>query len=147
MFRSPASSAISTVATAWSLLNRKDDLGRQESKHSASASDLSRRAFYPLTMPLTVGPGTISVAITLGANRPPGYAPHWTYLMAAILGALLLAIAIYLSYRFAESLARVLGDAAMNVIIRLSSFILLCIGVQIGWNGVSALLRSVLARP
>ena len=55
----------------------------------------------------------------------------------------MVAITIYLSYRFAESLARVLGDNAMNVIIRLSSFILLCIGVQIAWNGASALLRSV----
>ncbi len=136
------------IATAWSLLNRKDELdGRQESKHSASASDLSRRAFYPLTLPLTVGPGSISVAITLGANRPQGSEPHWSYLAAAILGAALVAITIYLSYRFAQSLARVLGDTAMNVVIRLSSFILLCIGVQISWNGASTLLRSLLARP
>jgi len=34
----------------------------------------------------------------------------------------------------------------MNVVIRLSSFILVCIGVQIAWNGLSALLRSVLVR-
>jgi multiple antibiotic resistance protein len=136
------------IATAWSLLNRKDELdGRQESKHSASASDLSRRAFYPLTLPLTVGPGSISVAITLGANRPQGNEPHWSYLTAAILGAVVVAITIYLSYRFAQSLARVLGDTAMNVVIRLSSFILLCIGVQIGWNGASTLLRSLFARP
>ncbi len=100
-----------------------------------------------MTLPLTVGPGTISVAITLGANRPPGNEPHWSYLAAAILGAVLIAITIYLSYRFAESLARVLGETAMNVVIRLSSFILLCIGVQIGWNGVSALLRSLVTHP
>lgn len=131
------------IATGWSLLNRKDEDGRHQSKGSVTASDLSRRAFYPLTLPLTVGPGTISVAITLGANRPQGFEPHWSFLTAAILGAALVAIAIYLSYRFAQSLARVLGDTAMNVIIRLSSFILLCIGVQIAWNGASALLRSV----
>jgi multiple antibiotic resistance protein len=119
------------IATAWGLLNRKDELdGRQESKHTVTASDLSRRAFYPLTLPLTVGPGTISVAITLGANGPPGTEPHWSYLTAAILGATVIAIAIYLSYRFAQSLARVFGDAAMNVVIRLSSFILLCIGCK-----------------
>lgn len=136
------------IATGWRLLNRRDDLdARRESNRSVSAADLSRRAFYPLTLPLTVGPGTISVAITLGANRPQGYEPHWSFLAAAILGAALVAITIYISYRFAQSLARALGDTAMNVIIRLSSFILLCIGVQIGWNGVSALLRSVLARP
>jgi multiple antibiotic resistance protein len=123
------------IATAWSLLNEKDELdGQQDSKPSVSAADLSRRAFYPLTLPLTVGPGTISVAVTLGANRPPGKGPYRAYLAAAILGAALVAVAIYLSYRFAQSLARVLGETAMNVIIRLSSFILLCIGVQIAWN-------------
>jgi multiple antibiotic resistance protein len=136
------------IATAWSLLNRRDDQdGRQDSKHSASASDPYRRAFYPLTLPLTVGPGSISVAIAVGANRPQGAEANWFYLAAAILGAIAIAISIYVSYRFAQSLARVLGDTAMNVIIRLSSFILLCIGVQIGWNGVSALLRSVVAHP
>jgi multiple antibiotic resistance protein len=34
----------------------------------------------------------------------------------------------------------------MNVVIRLSSFILVCIGVQILWNGLSTLLRSIPAR-
>jgi multiple antibiotic resistance protein len=62
-----------------------------------------------------------------------------------ILGALAIAISIYLSYRFAERIGRTLGESAMNVIIRLSSFILVCIGVQILWNGLSALLRTVLS--
>jgi multiple antibiotic resistance protein len=137
------------IATSWGLLNRKDDPDvPPETRPGASLADLSRRAFYPLTLPLTVGPGSISVAITVGANRPPGNEPHWSYLMAAIFGAAAVAVTIYFSYRFAETLARVLGETSMNVIIRLSSFILLCIGVQIGWNGISALLRSVLsARP
>jgi multiple antibiotic resistance protein len=135
------------IAMAWSLLNRKDEPDKHHgSMQSASATDLSRRAFYPLTLPLTVGPGSISVAIALGANRPPGNEPHWSYLIAAILGAALVAVTIYLSYRFAQSLARALGDTAMSVIMQLSFFILLCIGVQNGWNGISALLHSVLVR-
>jgi multiple antibiotic resistance protein len=136
------------VATAWSLLTRKDeeeDEAWQEARKPAGA-DVSGRAFYPLTLPLTVGPGSISVAITVGANRPQA-ASDWVYLSAALVGALLVAVSIYFSYRFAQSLARVLGETAMNVVIRLSSFILLCIGVQIGWNGVSTLLGSVLTRP
>ena len=44
----------------------------------------------------------------------------------------------------AERIAAVLGESAMNIFIRLSSFILVCIGVQISWNGLSALLRTVL---
>jgi multiple antibiotic resistance protein len=61
-----------------------------------------------------------------------------------LLGSVLISASIYLSYRSAERLGRTLGDSAMNVVIRLSSFILVCIGVQILWNGLSTLLRSVI---
>ena len=134
------------IANGWGLLNRKDDDARRRSGSDKPPDpvDVSRRAFYPLTLPLTVGPGSISVAITVGANRPEGAETHWPVLVAILVGPAVIALTIYLSYRFAEPIARVLGDAAMNVILRLSSFILVCIGVQIVWNGVSALVRGLL---
>ena len=67
-----------------------------------------------------------------------------TLVFSVILTLLAIAVSIYLSYRFAERIAEVLGDAAMNVVIRLSSFILVCIGVQILWNGLTTLLRTAL---
>jgi multiple antibiotic resistance protein len=60
-----------------------------------------------------------------------------------IIASALLAVSIYLCYGCADRLARLLGATAMNVIMRLSSFLLVCIGVQIIWNGASALLRSL----
>jgi multiple antibiotic resistance protein len=134
------------IAAGWNLLNRPDDDGKAAvaPAKAPEASYISRRAFYPLTLPLTVGPGSISVAIAVGASRPPGNVARWTLLVAALLGCGFLAVTIYLTYRFAEPIGRILGDTAMNIIIRLSSFILLCIGVQIVWNGASALLRTVL---
>jgi len=131
------------IATGWKLLNRRDEEAPQRADHPPRPSDIAQRAFYPLTLPLTVGPGSISVAIAVGANRPAGVDTGWPLLAAACVGAAAIGVSIYLSYRFAETIARVLGEAAMNVVIRLSSFILLCIGVQIAWNGVSALLRTV----
>jgi len=83
------------------------------------------------------------VAITLGANRPEGGQWAWPVIGGMLLGSLIIGVSIYLSYRSAERLAQWLGDAAMNVFIRLSSFILLCIGVQIIWNGVKALLHEI----
>jgi multiple antibiotic resistance protein len=133
------------ISTGWALLNQKDDEPDDAAaQEAASESAISKQAFYPLTLPLTVGPGSISVAITVGANRPPGSETSWYLPIASILGAAVIAVTIYLSYRFAAQIARALGQTAMNVIIRLSSFILLCIGVQIVWNGASTLLRSVL---
>ena len=132
------------VATGWDMLMRNDEDERgSEVHHEVDPRDIYRHAFYPFTLPLTVGPGSISVAITLGANaaRFPGV--KLPDIFAVIIASALLAVSIYLCYGFADRLARLLGATAMNVIMRLSSFLLVCIGVQIIWNGVSALLRSL----
>jgi multiple antibiotic resistance protein len=133
------------ISTGWALLRQSNDdqADGKDSPRECNEADYSRQAFYPLTLPLTVGPGTISVAITVGANRPEGSEWRWTLIAGMLLGSLLIAASIYVSYRFAERIGRTLGDSAMNVIIRLSSFILVCIGVQILWNGLSTLLRTV----
>jgi multiple antibiotic resistance protein len=134
------------ISTGWALLRQSSDdgsSGDKASRHECNETDYSSQAFYPLTLPLTVGPGSISVAIAVGANRPEGSEARWPLIAGMLLGSLLIGASIYLSYRFAERLGRTLGDAAMNVIIRLSSFILVCIGVQILWNGLSTLLRTV----
>jgi multiple antibiotic resistance protein len=99
-------------------------------------------SFYPLTLPLTVGPGSISVAITIGSRKPeteftfPTIALH---AVGALLGVAAIALSIYIAYRFAGNLARVLGTTGLEVMVRLSAFILMCIGIQIIWNGWSAL--------
>jgi multiple antibiotic resistance protein len=133
------------IAVGWKLLNRPDNDEKVPASPSAAptVSYLSGRAFYPLTMPLTVGPGAISIAIAVGANRSPAIGLRWTLPVAALLGCGVLAVIVYLTYRFAEPIGRFLGETAMNIIVRLSSFILLCIGVQIVWNGVSELLGTI----
>jgi multiple antibiotic resistance protein len=135
------------VATGWTLLRHSDDdEAAEHAKGPCNEANYMRQAFYPLTLPLTVGPGSIAVAITVGANRTEGSEWRWPVIAGLLIGALAIAVSIYLSYRFAERIGQALGDAAMNVVIRLSSFILVCIGVQISWNGLSALLRTVLVR-
>jgi multiple antibiotic resistance protein len=134
------------TALGWKLLSQED-----YSDH-ADATDLPARtrrktgSFYPLTMPLTVGPGSMSVAITIGSRKTPGLpalsevASHYS---GALLGIIGIAITIYLAYRFAGSMAKFLGDTGLEVLVRLSAFILMCIGIEIIWNGWSALSSTV----
>ncbi len=129
------------ISAAWKLLNSEPEKTRSATQRSIREEDIAARAFYPLTLPLTVGPGSISVALTLGANQA-AHQSQALRLIAAVVGPALVALSIFLSYRSAEGIARVLGDTAMNVIVRLTSFILLCIGVQIFWNGIRTLMRS-----
>jgi multiple antibiotic resistance protein len=129
------------MSAGWKLLNAEPGNSKSSVEKKISPQDIAARAFYPLTLPLTVGPGSISVALTLGAGEV--HQDQLTRLISCVIGPLLVAITIYISYRFAESIARVLGETAMNVIVRLGSFILLCIGVSITWTGIRALLHTM----
>jgi multiple antibiotic resistance protein len=129
------------IATGWTLLKQRDDDDKQDVQQTVRPQDALRRAFYPLTLPLTVGPASISAAITLGANA--AHAFHLLTTLAALIGLALIAISVLLCYGSADRLARILGATGMTVITQLSSFFLVCIGVQIAWNGIKALLESL----
>jgi len=134
---------------AWRMLN-DDDLatdGQQSASPDLQIDDsrVSRMAFYPLTMPLTTGPGTISVAVSLGANRPRAGAEGqllW-YMAEMTLASIALCAIIYFLYRYSQRISNVIGPTGTSVIVRLSAFLLFCIGIQIFWNGAAELLQGL----
>ncbi len=131
------------ISTGWSLLKQKEEDDRGRAHREMDPQDILRHAFYPMTLPLTVGPGSISVAITLGANAARHLPRNLLTIVGAVIGSALIAVSVFLCYGFADRLARLLGTTGMSVIMRLSSFLLVCIGVQIFWNGASVLLGSL----
>ena len=127
------------AATGWSLLNQSTG----QAKTEPTADDqILENAFYPFTLPITVGPGSISVAVTLGAHLPPElhesslFSPR--VLIAAIVGIVLICLIIYMCYLYARKAEELLGRSGTSMVMRLSSFILLCIGVQIICTGLKA---------
>lgn len=131
------------VSTGWAMLASSDQVDRGQMHQNVTHQDILRNAFYPLTLPLTVGPGAISIAITLGANAPRHLGANVIALIIAGIASALIAATIYLCYGYADRLAAAIGPSGMNVILRLSSFLLVCIGVQIFWNGLSALVKAL----
>ena len=134
---------IVVCAFAWSLLNGPITPAVSASVDPPTHDSITQRAFYPITMPLTVGPGSISVAITLGANPPRDLRALLITTLAHVVGVLITVLAIYLCYRYADRLVRRLGATGTNIMIRLTAFILLAIGTQIIWNGVHTMLYGV----
>jgi multiple antibiotic resistance protein len=131
------------ISAGWAMLKQKPDEEHKLTRKNVQQEDPLHRAFYPLTLPLTVGPGSISVAITLGANAVHHHGLNPAAILVAIVGSALIALSILLCYASADRLARILGATAMTVIMQLASFLLVCIGVQILWNGASSLLATV----
>jgi multiple antibiotic resistance protein len=83
------------------------------------------------------------VAITIGANHPRTVTAALANGTADAIGALVVAASVFVCYRYADRLRHALGESGTSVVVRLSAFILLCIGVQILWNGISALLLTL----
>jgi multiple antibiotic resistance protein len=128
----------------WSLLNspHSPPAIERNSAQTPTTDHLSQQAFYPMTMPLTVGPGSISVALTLGANPRTGLRTLLMTALAHAIGILLVVVGVYFCYAYADRILRKLGPTGTSVVMRLTAFILLCIGVQICWNGIHALIAS-----
>jgi multiple antibiotic resistance protein len=124
------------IATAWQLMHtdqRPDAAITALSRRDAK--DLTHAAFYPLTFPVTIGPGSLAIAVTLGAGA--GDTTRMAAVLGAIAGIVVVSFSIYLCYRFAARAARMLGDAGTLVLFRLSAFILLAVGVKILADGLA----------
>lgn len=132
------------AANGWVLLSK------DEQKTSAAAcnpEEVLAQAFYPYTLPITVGPGSISVAVALGAHLPSQLhvASFISPLIiaASILGCAVICVIVYICYRWAHAATKLLGKSGTTVLMRLSSFISFCIGVQILASGIRNYIQSL----
>ena len=128
---------------AWKLLNAEDDAKPTVDIGRLEPGSASRLAFYPLTMPITTGPGSMSVAIALGTSRPPGAANLLPFLIGSLATVVLLCLTIYAIYRYSDRIAQWMGPTGTTIVMRISAFLLFCIGIQVLWTGVAALVASL----
>jgi multiple antibiotic resistance protein len=134
------------AATAWRLLDARhaSDDRRASLAESFTPEQARRQAFYPLTFPISCGPGSIAAAITVGvALNDARVSISLARMFGGVMALLTIGLLLYLAFRYAQQLLKPLGEAGTVIFLRLSAFILLCLGVQIVWDGVSELLRGL----
>ena len=109
---------------AWELLTAPDQQRDRKGAEAAGSSDQPTEdvAFFPLTMPFTTGPGTISVAITLGAARPAGGGALLPFFLGMSAAAVVLAAIVWIAYSSADRVMTGLGDSGTRIVTRLVAF-------------------------
>jgi multiple antibiotic resistance protein len=151
------SGGIVIAMIGWSLLNQQDSAPSHDKTDAAAAAtpaittaeinSLRDKAFYPFTFPITAGPGCIVVMLTLSVHAAQ---PSVTHTVLAHIGlfsaAVVLSASIYFCYAYAPRITRAIRPSTAHGILRVIAFILLCIGVQIAWNGLDSLLVPLLRR-
>ena len=146
------SGGIVIAAIGWSVLNEGDSEASARSKReelqldaNESLRNLEQKVFYPFTFPVTAGPGTLVVMLTLSARFSGGLSSHSILgHLGLFLAVLVLSALVYVCYAYAPKITTAIPPATAHGILRVVAFILLCIGVQIAWNGLSVLLASVI---
>ena len=135
------------MANGWRLLHADDPPATTRvAPTDAWQREVARRAFYPLTFPLTVGPGSLSIAITIGAGISRQSIAGVVDVLSDLVGVAIVALSVSLSYRFAGRVVALVGETGVTVFLRLTSFILLCVGVSIMWGGLTDLIRPLILR-
>jgi multiple antibiotic resistance protein len=100
-----------------------------------SEAEIVRRSFFPITFPLTTGPGAIAASIALGTQLPRTPMLFVAGVAVSMVGAALTAFVLYLTFKHASTLLDRLGDVGTLVMMRMIAFLLLCIGIQFVFTG------------
>jgi len=129
---------------SWELLNRPEEHEeRKQEQAGPTGQAVIDMAFFPLTMPFTTGPGTISVAVTLGAERPASGLGLLAFFVGVSGAAAAVAAVVWIAYRYADRVSGWLGASARRSLSRLIAFLLLCLGVQIFIGGVEDVVNAL----
>jgi multiple antibiotic resistance protein len=136
------------AAMGWDLLNREQQAPKQAVvQRDGQLERLEQKVFYPFTFPITAGPGCIVVMVTLSAHASGGgLIPNIIAHGGILLAVILLSIAVYFCYAYAPAIAARVSPQTAHGVIRVIAFVLLCIGVQITWNGVQTMLQGILRK-
>jgi multiple antibiotic resistance protein len=135
---------LAVAAAGWTMLRAPPEA--KDAPNAMDTAPIERMAFFPLTLPLTTGPGSIAASIALGADRATE--TQGVLLVSAfssVLVAASVAACVWIAYAYAESIARRIGPQGTMVVTKLTAFLLLCIGVQIILTGTTDVLRPLLA--
>lgn len=135
------------AATGWRMLNDVAGDAIRDAVESdtaeLSSQEIAKRSFFPMSFPLTSGPGSIATSIALGTRFPHSPSHYVMGVIVAAIGAALTAAAVFLCYRYSVSLQKKLGEIGVIVVARMSAFILLCIGIEMVWGGWVELYKGI----
>jgi multiple antibiotic resistance protein len=132
------------AAMGWGLLSADEPQTPAAPSSTTPETDVDSKVFYPLTFPITAGPGCIVVMITLSAHASGdrGFADAAAHGGIA-LAVVLLSATVFVCYGYAPTITARIKPKTAHGVQRVIAFVLLSIGVQITWNGVAALLRTL----
>ncbi|AGZ33424.1 MarC family protein [Pseudomonas sp. SWI6] len=111
-------------------------LGMAQGKPAVQADNVQQDVtIVPLTIPLTVGPGTIGALLVMGVGQP-----HWDDKLLAIVSIALASFTVGLVLYLSNSIERILGDQGLQIVSRLMGLFVCALAAQIIFTGIKGYL-------
>ncbi len=106
-------------------------------------SKINSQVFYPLTFPISIGPGSVSVIFTLMASasvKGDIVRSALNYALIALV-ILLMCLILYLFLSQGQRIVSRLGRSGSMIINKMIAFFTFCVGIQIVTEGVAKIFR------
>lgn len=131
------------MSIGWRLLNKEEvDTQPQDSRVDVGDS-LNGKAFYPLTFPMTTGPGALAVILTISAHsKSTTIDSSLLNYLAASIGVLAMGVCVYLFYVYLPRITTRLSRSGLNALSKILAFVIVCIGVDILLGGMKSFLHG-----
>jgi multiple antibiotic resistance protein len=146
------SGGLVVAAMGWGVLNERSAGANFRNKEEETGQSgepdtrhLEEGVFYPYTFPSTSGPGTLVGLLTITAHISDKNLTHNILAhLSVFLAVVAISVLCYFCYAYAPKITKIIPPSTAHGILRVIAFILLCIGIQIAWNGLSALLVTII---
>lgn len=113
-------------------------LGMAQGKSAVQADNVQQDVtIVPLTIPITVGPGTIGALLVMGVGHP-----HWDDKLVAIVSIALASFTVGLVLYLSNRIERILGEQGLQIVSRLMGLFVCALAAQIIFTGIKGYLVS-----
>ncbi len=127
------------LSMSWSMLQARISRTKQTSEEAEEASNRDSIAVIPMAIPVTAGPGAISLMV-VAASYPNAIEGR----IAIILAVLFVCVLLWLFLKSAQTISRVLGRTGMNIVTRIMGLLMLAVGVEYMARGLGEMFPGLL---
>lgn len=112
---------------------------KQKTIDELNLQDIERKLFYPITFPISIGPGSISVIFTLmaAASVKGSFLVTGIHYLFIVLAIVAICAILYLFLSQGRRVMKRLGASGNMIINKMVAFFTFCIGIQIVVTGIA----------
>lgn len=127
------------LSMGWSMLQARTSRAKQTAEEAEEAAHRQSIAVIPMAIPMTAGPGAISLMVVAASYPNPIEGK-----IAIIIAVLLVCAILWLFLKSATRISQLIGKTGMNIVTRIMGLLMLGVGVEFMGKGLGEMFPVLL---